>query len=67
MGKVAVALSLFSVFFTIGVGVYCLTIDDSKLNSSPLWFRIFGVVALIYGVFRIIRIYQKYKSMNHEN
>jgi hypothetical protein len=67
MGKVKVALSLLTVILTIGLGVYFISIGDSRVNSSPISFKVFGVVALIYGAFRIIRIYQQYKSGDYEN
>jgi hypothetical protein len=63
MGKIKIIVGIFLVILYIGVGVYCLIYNYGKgnVNSDSLWL-IFGYAAIVYGIFRAIRVYQQYKD-----
>jgi formate hydrogenlyase subunit 3/multisubunit Na+/H+ antiporter MnhD subunit len=66
MKIVKLAIGVLMVTLYLGMGVYILTISSNRVNSYSSMFRILGIVTIIYGIFRAIRIYQQYKSIDHE-
>lgn len=67
MKIVKLAIGVLMVTLYLGMGVYILTISSNRINSYSSMFRILGIVTIIYGIFRAVRIYQQYKSLDHED
>jgi hypothetical protein len=67
MSKINLLVGFIMVCIYLAIGVYCLTTDSERLNANPLWFRIFGAAAILYGGFRAYRFYQIYKANQNEN
>jgi hypothetical protein len=67
MDKVKAVIDLLRVLLYFGIGIWCFIYKDNATGSYFITFRIFGIAAFIYGVFRAIRVYQQYKSNSHEN
>lgn len=58
--------SIISLLF-IGLGLGMLTNLIQINPEDNTLYRIFGFVVLIYGIFRLIRVYWKYQEMKDGN
>jgi predicted membrane chloride channel (bestrophin family) len=52
-------------FFYIGIGILFLK-GEITFDIQPLYLNLFGVVLILYGLFRVYTFYQRYKNMRNE-
>lgn len=62
MKQIRLYTTILMICIYFAIGYYSLTVKSDRISMNPVLFRIFGILSILYGIFRAYRIYSDYKT-----